>query len=172
MLKTWTGIKQLINIDKKSTQKINCIRDKNLYIHHASQMVEMFNNHFSQVGQKLEKSVRPTNKKYDDYLNERVENSFIIEPTNNGEVLSVIKQFKNGKATGPNSLNTISMKKCAKEISEPLALLFNMSFSNGIFPESLNLANIIPIHKKDDKTLVNNYRPISLISKIDKSWKN
>ena len=128
----------------------------------------MFNNHFSQVGQKLKKSIRPTNKKYDDYLNERVENSFIIEPTNNDEVLSIIKQFKNSKATGPNSLNTIFLKKCAKELSEPLALLFNMSFSNGIFPESLKLANIIPIHKKDDKTFVNNYRPISLISNIDK----
>ena len=46
------------------------------------------------------------------------------------------------------------MKKCAKEISEPLALLFNMSFFNGIFPESLKLANIIPIHKKDDKNLL------------------
>ena len=91
-------------------------------------MAEILNNHFSQVGQNS-----PSNKKYDDYLNERVENFFIIEPTNNNEVLSVIKHFKNGKATGPNSLNTILMKKCAKEISEPLALLFNMSFSNGIF---------------------------------------
>ena len=119
----------------------------------------MFNNHFSQIGLKLEKSIRPTNKRYDDYLNERVENSFIIEPVNNDEILSVIKQFKNAKATVANSLNTIS---------EPLALLFNMSFSNGIFPESLKLANIISIHKKDDKTFVNNYRPISLISNIDK----
>ena len=97
-----------------------------------------------------------------------LQNSFIIEPTNSDEVLSVIKQFKNGKATGPNSLNTILMKKCAKEICEPLALLFNMSSSNGIFPESLKLANIIPIHKKDDKTLVNNYRTISLIFNIYK----
>ena len=88
----------------------------------------MFNNHFLQVGQKLEKRIRPTNKKYDDYLNERVENASIIEPTNNDEVLSVIKQFKNGKATGPNSLNIIFLKKCAKELGEPLALLFNMSF--------------------------------------------
>ena len=35
MLKTWNGIKQVINIDKKSTQKINCIRDRNFYIHDA-----------------------------------------------------------------------------------------------------------------------------------------
>ena len=42
-----------------------------------------------------------------------------------------------------------------------------MSFTNGIFPESLKLANI-PIHKNDEKTFVNNYRPISLICNIDK----
>ena len=62
MLKTWNGIKQVINIDKKSTQKINCIRDENLYIHDAKQMTEMFKNYFWQVGQKLEKSIRTTNK--------------------------------------------------------------------------------------------------------------
>ena len=111
MLKTWNDMKQVINVDKKSTQKINYIIDGNLYIHDAKQMAEMFNNHFSQVGPKLEKNIRPTNKKYDDYLNERVENSFITEPTNNDEVPSAIKQFKNGKATGPNSLNTIFLKK-------------------------------------------------------------
>ena len=98
MLKTCNGIIQVINIDKKSRQKINCIRDENLYIHDAKQMAKMFNNNFLQVGQKLEKSIRLTNKKYE-YLNERVENSFIIELTNNDEVLSLIKQFKNGKAT-------------------------------------------------------------------------
>ena len=165
--------KKVINIDIKLTTKINCIRDENLYIYDAKQMTKMFDNHFPQVGQRLEKDIiRPTNKKYDDYLNERVENSFMIEPTNNEEALSVIKQFKNGKATGPNSLNTTLMKKYAKEISKPLALLFNMSFSNGIFPESFILANITPIHKKDDKTFVNNYRSISLVSNIDKIMEN
>ena len=133
----------------KINTKINCTRDGNLYIHDAKQMAKMFINHFLQVGQKLEKTIRPTNKKYD-YLNDRVKNSFIIEPTNNGEVLSVIKEFKNGKATGLNRLNDIFLKKCTKELSKPLALLSNMSFSNNIFPESLELANIIFIHKKDN----------------------
>ena len=40
------------------------------------------------------------------------------------------------------------MKKCAKEINKPQPLLFNISFSNGIFLESLKLADIIPIHKE------------------------
>ena len=78
----------------------------------------------------------------------------MIEPANNNDLLSVIKQVKNGKATGPNSLNTIFLKECAKQLSEPLAFPFNMSLSNDNFPESLKLANIIPIHKKDGKTFL------------------
>ena len=69
------------------------------------------NNHFLQVGQKLEKSIGSTKKKYDNYLDERVENSFIIETTHNDDVFSVIKQFKNDKATGTNSQSPILMKK-------------------------------------------------------------
>ena len=64
-----------------------------------------------QVGQKLEKSIGSTKKKYDNYLDERVENSFIIETTHNDDVLSVIKQFKNDKATSTNSRCILLMKK-------------------------------------------------------------
>jgi len=46
--------------------------------------------------------------------------------------------------------------------------LFNLSLSTGIVPSSLKVAKVIPIHKKGDKTSVNNYRPISLLSIFDK----
>ena len=54
MLKIWDSIKYVINIDEKSTQKINYIRDE-IYIHDAKQFAQVFNNHFLQIGQKLEK---------------------------------------------------------------------------------------------------------------------
>ena len=67
-----------------------------------------------------------------------------------------------------NSLNIIFMKKCTKEISEPLALLRNLSFSNGIFPEPLKLTSFMQFTKKDNKTFVRDYRSISLICSIAK----
>ncbi len=33
---------------------------------------------------------------------------------------------------------------------------------------STKIAQIIPVHKKDDETLFNNYRPISLLPAISK----
>ena len=37
-----------------------------------------------------------------------------------------------------------------------------------IFPTILKTAKVIPIHKKDSKLEASNYRPISLLSNIDK----
>ena len=43
-----------------------------------------------------------------------------------------------------------------------------VTFSTGIFPIILKTAKVIPIHKKDSRLEVSNYRPISLLSNIDK----
>ena len=60
------------------------------------------------------------------------------------------------------------MKLLKDDISNQLADIFNLSFSTGIFPTQLKLAKVIPIHKKESKVLCSNYRPISLLSNIDK----
>ena len=54
------------------------------------------------------------------------------------------------------------------QISKHLATICNLSFSTGIFPTILKTVKVIPIHKKDSKLEVSNYRPISLLSNIDK----
>ena len=39
-----------------------------------------------------------------------------------------------------------------------------MSIQKGVLPDTWKIACVIPIHKKDDKLCVSNYRPISLTS--------
>ena len=46
--------------------------------------------------------------------------------------------------------------------------IFNLSFSTGVFPSGLKFAKVIPIHKKVSKLKCSNYRPISLLSNLDK----
>ena len=53
-------------------------------------------------------------------------------------------------------------------ISDQLADLFNLSFTTGSFPTLLKTAKVIPIHKKELKLDYTNYRPISVLSNLDK----
>ena len=60
------------------------------------------------------------------------------------------------------------LKKAGDSIVPSLTKLCNLSLSKGIFPNSWKKANVIPIHKKNDNALVDNYRPVSLLSCVGK----
>ena len=65
------------------------------------------------------------------------------------------------------SLQCILKLSCSA-LSKPLAKLINFSFSEGVFPDLLKFANVIPVLKEGDNLDYNNYRLISLISSIGK----
>ena len=64
--------------------------------------------------------------------------------------------MKTIKASGPNSLPTNILKPFKKEFLKPISDIINMSFNQGVFPNFLKIANVIPIHKKGDMLDCNN----------------
>ena len=52
---------------------------------------------------------------------------------------------------------------CDKSLLEPLIILFKNSTKLSHYPDIWKRSNIITVHKKNDKQLVINYRPISLL---------
>ena len=79
-----------------------------------------------------------------------------------------IKSLKNNKSNGTFSISNKLFKKFKKPLSTPLTLLINLTFTKGKFPDILKIGKNFPIHKKNCKTDVNNYRLISLLSNISK----
>ena len=79
-----------------------------------------------------------------------------------------IKILKNNKSNGPFSISNKLFKRFKKTLSTTLTLLINLTFTKGKFPDILKIGKNFPIHKKNCKTDVNNYRPISLLSNISK----
>ena len=53
-------------------------------------------------------------------------------------------------------------------IEGPLTYVCNLSLNEGIFPDILKIANVIPLYKKDDPVFFNNYRPVSLLCSLSK----
>ena len=76
--------------------------------------------------------------------------------------------MKTNKAIGPNSIPTKILKMSHHIIAKPLVYLINLSFSTGVFPDLLKIANTISVLKIGDRQDYNNYRPISLISNLSK----
>ena len=55
------------------------------------------------------------------------------------------------------------LKICDKSICKPLELIFQSCIKHGKFPNEWKMANVVPVHKKSDKQILKNYRPVSLL---------
>ena len=170
MLKTWDGIKFIININKKEKKYINYLKVDDQQVTDPFVISNYFNKFFTTfttISKKIESKIVQTDKKYSDFLDNPLEKTFFLTPTEPNEVQSLIKILNLKKVTGPNNIPTKLLKVFDKTISVPLANLINLSFEKGIFPKSLKIASVIPIFKKGDY-LDCNYQPISLTSNISK----
>ena len=76
---------------------------------------------------------------------------------------NIIKNLKPNKAHGHDNISIKMTQICGDSIIPPLRKIFRSAINSGHFPDTWKKGNIIPVHKKDNKNLVKNYRPISLL---------
>ena len=67
------------------------------------------------------------------------------------------------KSHGHDDVSIRMIKMCDKSLLRPLSIIFRNSLKSSIYPSTWKKANVIPVHKKDEKQCVNNYRPVSLL---------
>ncbi len=83
--------------------------------------------------------------------------------------MTIITNLPNKNSCGFDGLSTTILKSIKDIIIiKPLTLIINHILDTGVFPANLKIAKMIPIFKKDDRTVFNNYRPISLLPIIFK----
>jgi hypothetical protein len=84
------------------------------------------------------------------------------------EVNKILGSLELGKAHGVDGVSVRLLKETAESLKRPLSKLINVSFSSGKVPTTWKRANVSPVHKKDCRSTVGNYRPISLLSTLAK----
>lgn len=84
------------------------------------------------------------------------------------EVYRVLENLDTSKATGPDGISNRVLKEVSVPLAQPLSELLNFCLSLGSFPQMWKIAQVVPIFKKGDSFLCNNYRPISLLPCISK----
>ena len=73
------------------------------------------------------------------------------------------------KGTGPHSIPHKILHLIKEVIAAPLADILNLSFESGIYIDKLKTSRVVPVFKEKGSNLsAENYRPISLLSNINK----
>ena len=83
------------------------------------------------------------------------------------EINKIVGSLKKG-APGCDEITVDTLRLSLDILNEPLCYLCNRSLIEGVFPNEMKLANVLPLFKSGDPMLFNNYRPVSLLCVLSK----
>ena len=160
----WKGIRSLVNITNSSKKDIKLLDNKGKNISDPNVIAELFNDYFINIGPNIDSKINKSKHRYNEYMSKVfVNHTFFLSPVTSNEIFNIIQAFDMNKSLGPNSLPIYILKIANNFFSEKLCDIANLSFTTGIFPDLCKTAKVIPIYKKDNPLLCENYRPISLL---------
>ena len=91
-------------------------------------------------------------------------------PISEDEIKIALRNLKNKKSAGPDSLVGEFYKYAGDLLLPFLSKFFNYIFDNGYFPNEWCVAIIQPLFKKGDPNITDNYRGISLLNICSKIY--
>ena len=131
----------------------------------GEKMANQFNEYFVSVGTNMAKNI-PNIPNI--IHSPRKSQTIVFTDTNSNEVEDILNDLSPKKCIINADSPTKYLKIAAPVIAPILAIIFNNCLKNGIYPDALKIAQVIPIHKDGAKDICSNYRPISLLSQYNK----
>jgi len=91
-------------------------------------------------------------------------NSIFLSPTTPEEILTLINGLDSKNSCGHDDI-PVRTSKLSKYLLAPLlSNVINGSICDGVFPNNLKIAKVVPLFKSGDSEIPTNYRPISVLT--------
>ena len=146
-------------------KKIPCIPpllQNNKYVTDFKKKAKLFNLFFAKKCSKIDNSSeRPLN-----FLKKnppKIDKSISAITFSYDDTATLIKNLDPNKAHGHDMISIHMLKLCDKAICKPLDLIFQSCIKQEKFPTECKKANAFPVHEKENKQFLKNYRPVSLL---------
>ena len=163
--KSWKILKTIIGKDNRKVKKLVTFCINNKMVSNSNEIANCFNDFFVSIGPTLAKDIQSTINPMS-YIDNTI-NSIVILNVSPEEVRKVISSLKHS-SPGWDQMPAFILKKCVNNYIKPLTHIINSSLKEGIFPNELKLARVVPIFKSGDSTKITNYRPISVLTFFSK----
>ena len=184
------GDSKIILIEKENIITIkNEVVQKETLLVNNDEIAKILNNHFSETVEKLNTFEWHSNETYENIHNEKlttiikkfenhpsimkikskyaIQEKFSIKPVTVKDVENIIKNMPNNKASGGEiPLNILEQSRFTYKMLTDF--INDAIVGEDIFPDSLKFGDITSVHKKDETTNKENYRPISVLPLISK----
>ena len=103
------------------------------------------------MGPSIDSKIPKAHQHFREYMRNK---TFFLTPTTPQEIYDIISAFDIKKSLGPNSIPVYILEILNNFFSDKLTDIINLSFRTGIL---CKLAKVIPIFKKDNPFLCENY---------------
>jgi hypothetical protein len=177
--KTWELIKSATNTGGSLSAPLSKLIYDGVTYTDSYQIACKLNEFFTTMPQKIANEIPPCE---DDILEDSssVESAdpaadvtlpllkFANCPVTDTEILDAISMLLPKKSEDFNGVSMFFIKKFKNLIVAPLRHIFNCSFTSAVVPQQFKIAKVIPLFKSGDRSLPDNYRPISLLSCFSK----
>lgn len=171
----WKTIKEITNSHKLKSSPIELLKMKD----NPKSSLNSVCNYFSNVGKNLADKISSqtnTSLTFDGSptsmtgKNPRLppSTSLVLLEVDETEVESLILQLRDDCAIGWDGISPKILKQSRSILVPPLTHIINICLQKGIFPDALKRALVHPIHKGGNRSCVNNYRPISVLTALSK----
>ena len=166
----WKLIHSILNKTSHKGECIKAINKEGVPRYDPATITSKLCKYFSSIGETFAHRIPPPSKSVNEYLNIIPQNdqSIFLNPTNDTEISELITDLIPKNSCGYDNLSNKLLKKLLPALVAPLTITFNESLIEGIFPEAMKKADVVPLYKSKDHPESNNYRPIFLLLTLSK----
>ena len=193
--KFWNTVKPLFSEKTMSTDSITLV-ENNKMITEDKDVADVFNSFFSNAVKNLNidyyehfsfdeyflcnvtENKDPVKKAIEKYANHpsivkiketfSTRSTFSFKPIDLEAVIREVANLKESKASPIESIPVKIIKDTIDTTGPKIVIDFNSSINTGDFSQNMKLADVTPLHKKENKQSKLNYRPVSVLSAMSK----